>query len=256
MGLRSTLAPALLAAALATSAGAQPFEPDVTNSEFGCMRRVADEAQDFVKKRLACVIRCTKNFWRGAVPESECVPPYAGKTLECITRYRGPEQRLTDTIDGCSSSCPECWDPSGDCSISGAAATRPGELADFVDQYVGALFCEFAVATRPEQTCQRKTTKELAKMVANVGECADTCALGARHGAFPYSECTQPSDSVIAACIAPENARRVARIDKACAEAVADPTFCEGGYPSGATWDELVRAGFVSYFALDDFCGS
>src|SRR5207244_4192638 len=122
----SLLATAPLALALATSAGAQPFEPDVTNSEFSCMRRVGDEAQDFVKKRLACVIRCTKNFWRGSVPESECVPPYAGKTLECITRYRGPQQRFADTVAGCSSSCPECWDPYGDCSASGAAATRPG----------------------------------------------------------------------------------------------------------------------------------
>jgi hypothetical protein len=221
------------------------------------MRRVADEAQDFVKKRLACVVKCTKNFWRGAVSESDCVPPYAGKTLECITRYRGPDQRFTDTIAGCVNSCPECWEPYvGDCSASGAAATRPGELADFVDQYVGALFCQFAVATRPEQTCERKTTKELAKMVANVGECADTCARTARGGGLPYSECSYPSDSFIADCVAPDNAPRIARIDKACAEAVADPTFCDGNYPSGAGWDDLVRVGFVSYFAISNFCGS
>src|SRR5262249_6567243 len=152
---------------------------------FGCMRRVADEAQDFVKKRLACVVKCTKNFWRGSVPASDCVPPYAGKTLECITRFRGPDQRFAEAIGACRTSCPECWDPNGDCSTSGAAATMPVDLGAFLDQYVAVLFCEFAVATRPEQTCERKTTKELSRMIANVGVCADGCALKARNGVFP-----------------------------------------------------------------------
>ena len=35
------------------------------------MRNVSEGSAKFVKKRFACVIRCTKNFWRGKVPESD-----------------------------------------------------------------------------------------------------------------------------------------------------------------------------------------
>src|SRR6187455_1192171 len=123
MGPHSSLATALLAVALATIAGAQPFCPAVPTGEFACMRNVSEGSAKFVKKRFACVTRCTKNFWRGKVPESDCVPPYGGTTLECLTKFRGPVQGFVDAI-GCSpSSCPECYE-NGDCSELGEGATR------------------------------------------------------------------------------------------------------------------------------------
>jgi hypothetical protein len=48
----------------------------------------------------------------------------------------------------------------------------------------------------------------------------------ARRGVTPYSECTQASNSVVASCIAGRIAARIARIDRACVEAVAGPDFC------------------------------
>jgi len=258
MGPRLPLAAALLAGALVAIAGAQPFEPDVTNGEFHCMRGVSEASVKFVKKRLACVIKCTKNFWRGKVPESDCMPPsFGGTTLECMTRFRGPDQQFGATIGACgSSSCPECYE-NGDCSETGAGGTRPAELASFTDSLLVGLFCQLDGATRPVQTCERKTTKEFVKMFADVGYCADLCVSLARRGVVPYSECTQASSSVLASCIAGRIAARIARIDRACVEAVAGPDFCFGTeYPSGDTWANLTTIGFVPYFALTTYCDS
>ena len=65
MGPRLPLAAALLAGALVAIAGAQPFEPDVTNGEFHCMRAVSEASVKFVKKRLACVINQSRVALRG-----------------------------------------------------------------------------------------------------------------------------------------------------------------------------------------------
>jgi len=255
MGPHSSRATALLTVALVTIAGAQPFEPDVTNGEFSCMRNVSEESAKFIKKRLACVIRCTKNFWRGKVPESDCVFPYGGTTLECLTKFRGPVQGFVEAI-GCSpSSCPECYE-NGDCSELGEGATRPEELGEFADAFVPGIFCAPAAATRPHQSCERKTAKEFVKMFADVQYCADLCLLRARRGQTPYSECTSYPDSEIGHCLTARHTARITRIDRACAEAIADPAFCEGEYPAGAAWANLTSIAFVPYFAIDVYCGS
>jgi hypothetical protein len=70
------------ASLLATSlAFAQP-----TDAEFKCEQAVSKFGAKFVSAKAKCVDKCLKNFWKGLVPESDCLPPYGGTTLSaCIT---------------------------------------------------------------------------------------------------------------------------------------------------------------------------
>jgi hypothetical protein len=249
----SALAALVLTALLVTGGAAQPLPPDVTGGEFNCMREVADAVSLSVKKRIACALRCAKSFYRGDVPASDCVAPYGGKMLECLTRFKGPDSRLAMTIQQCGNGCPDCWE-NGDCSTNGEATVRPVELAAFVDQFIAAFMCEDASATKLEQQCLRKTMKEFPRMVEDVGECVDACALRARKGLTPYDQCFVTLGSEAQQCIALREPKHAERIDRACATIRTDPNFCFGGLPDGAGWSNLTTIGFGNYFTVDTYC--
>jgi hypothetical protein len=222
-----------------------------TPGEFKCELGVSRAAPKFVGAKSKCVTKCMKSFWKGTVPESDCLPPYGGTTATvCITdalsgvtgaedRFRTAIQQACDPAYRNGTDCPECY--GGDCSAAGYAGEQVQNIELQVDSFVPGVFCERTGATRDEQRCQANTAKVLAKLTSKVGKCYDTCKGNERNGLVAAGACDPPaSDPATAACIAKEDGKAVVNVDKHCGVAAA-PDNCGGPYPSGATWVGLVE---------------
>jgi hypothetical protein len=259
MRYASALLALVLGAALVRMASAQPLEPDVTTEEFRCMAVTSRASQRFVKNRLKCVTKCFQRYWHLQAAEVECLPPYAGATLECIAGADGTEARLTAAIvKRCDAlrgkDCPECWS-GGDCSAAGEASARPATLAPMIDALVADVFCERASASLDERDCQLKTSKYLAKLVRNAGRCSDVCAAQARAGTVAFAECLDRASITMAACLAALAVRPVHAIEVACHAEFADPDGCGDPYPTATDWSTRAETEFAPPFGGPTYCG-
>jgi hypothetical protein len=248
----------VLSAAVPHTASAQPLEPDVTTEEYRCMSVASRASQRFVKNRFKCVTKCFQRYWALQSVEAECVPPYAGETLACIAAADGVDARLTAAIvKKCDvargKDCPECWS-GGDCSASGEAGARPDVLGPPIDALLGEVFCERASAAQDERDCQLKTSKYLAKLVRNVGRCADVCAAQARAGAVDFAQCLDASSPTMGVCLAALRARPVAAIYAACEDKFADPDGCGDPYPAADDWAAIAESTFLPELGGPNYC--
>lgn len=56
-----------------------------TDAEFKCESKATQGSTKFVGAKAKCVIKCLQNFWKGLNPDTDCLPPYGGATLACVT---------------------------------------------------------------------------------------------------------------------------------------------------------------------------
>jgi hypothetical protein len=184
-----------------------------TDAEFKCEQSVSKFGAKFVSAKAKCVDKCLKNFWKALVPESDCLPPYGGATLNaCITdtvnglkgaedKFRTAIQKACDPGFKAGTDCPECYNL-GDCSAGGFAGDQVANLENQVDSFVPGVACERAGATKEEQACQSNTAKALSKQVSGVVKCYDKCKKNERKGLVAVGSCDPPaSDPATATCV-------------------------------------------------------
>jgi hypothetical protein len=198
-----------------------------TDAEFKCEAAADKAGAKFVGAKSKCIQKCLATAWKGLGPFSDCYPPYAGSTGQCINDtvlgLKGAENKFSAAIrKACDptfkagTDCPECYD-SGDCSTSGYATDQVANLEGQVDSFVPGVACEGAGATPAEQKCETSTAKALVKQVGGVVKCYDKCFANARKGLISVSTCAPPaSDPLTASCIAKADGKAVLGIDKAC----------------------------------------
>jgi len=220
--------------------------------EFKCEQAVSKAGAKFVSAKAKCVDKCLKNFWKGLVPESDCLPPYGGATLNaCITdtvlglkgaedKFRTSIQKACDPGFKAGTDCPECYN-SGDCSAGAFAGDQVQNIEGQIDSFVPGVACERTGAAKEEQACQSNTAKALSKQVGSVVKCYDKCKKNAFKGLFPASNCDPPtSDPATATCVSTANNKAILAVNKKCGDIGADPDNCGSPYPSGADWVNLV----------------
>jgi hypothetical protein len=104
---RSLVAVVLLAVASA-SAWAQ-----LTEGEHDCQQTVVKQGAGFLDKKVKCLVACDKRSLKGKTMDGECEAPYAGKTLECVTKVEA--KTLGIIVKQCGADCPRCY-AGGNCT--------------------------------------------------------------------------------------------------------------------------------------------
>jgi hypothetical protein len=240
--------------AVATTLVAAPFAfAQATDAEFKCEQANDKAGAKFVSAKSKCVSKCLTNFWKGTVPESDCLPPYGGSTLSaCITDtvlgLKGAEDKFRASIrkacdptakPGSTADCPECYD-SGDCTTY--AGDQVANIEGQVDSFVPGVACERAGADPGEQKCETNTAKVLSKLVGSDINCYDKCKKNERKGLVAAGSCDPPaSDPATATCISTAENKSILAVNKLCSDVNQIPD-CSGtdDYPSGAAWVNLV----------------
>ena len=241
-----------IAAGAATLLTAALAMAQATDAEFSCEQKASKGASKFVGAKAKCVNKCFQNFWKGLVPESDCLPPYGGATAtacitDTVTGLKGAEDKFRFTIlKSCDpvtkpgTDCPECYD-AGDCSAGGYASDQVQNIGGQVDSFVPGVVCERTGATPAEQKCELNSGKVLSKQVASVVKCYDKCKANERKGLATAGSCTPPaSDPSTSACISAADGKAIAGVNKLCSDVGAAPDNCGAPYPSGADWANLV----------------
>src|SRR5262245_19978025 len=99
-------------AGLATTVRAL-HDPDVSNDESKCQLGASLAIGKFVTEKAKCLIKCEQGARKSNNPPTDCDPPFAGATSDCVqlatTKAEGLEQSK------CTKDCPECY-TGGDCT--------------------------------------------------------------------------------------------------------------------------------------------
>jgi hypothetical protein len=225
-----------------------------TDAEFKCEQAVSKFGAKFVSAKAKCVDKCLKNFWKGLVPESDCLPSYGGATALCIIdnvnglkgaedKFRAAILKACDPGTNVTKDCPECYN-GGDCSAGGFAGDQVQNIESQVDSFVPGVACERTGASPEDQACQSSTAKALSKQVGSVVKCYDKCKKNEFKGLIAPGSCGPPaSDPATSTCVSTANSKAILAADKKCGTIGVIPD-CAGGesndYPSGAAWVNLV----------------
>lgn len=197
------------------SAGAQALNAD----ECKCQTASGKAQGKFAAAKAKCVSKCEAGERKGTNPGTDCVPPYAGTTAECVTKAEGKAAaKETKCKD-----CPECYS-GGDCTLDGT--NRTAETEGDVDLFVPLIFCDDTPSdddlNDDEATCQQQQAKNLGKFAAAKANCYAKCRKKECKGT-PVGSCTPPaSDPDTQACIAKAEAKCVDKLTTAC----PDPPEC------------------------------
>jgi hypothetical protein len=218
-------------------------------------------AAKFVQRKIKCVTKCMSSFWDGVVPESDCLPPYGGRTAFCIgDPLKGVEAKTILAMEKyCSVAfgrdCPECYS-GGDCSATGDPAARVASLESDVDVLIPDLFCERAGAFNLEKRCQRTAAKGIAKGFAANQRCYYKCVYNAWKLGTPAADCMPGgSDPILTTCLAAYAESVEDYIDHDCGPPPASPDACPTPYPLGAAWAATSFA-FSDSTIPSTFCAS
>ena len=225
-----------------------------TDAEFKCESKATQASTKFVKAKAKCVMKCLAGFWKGdpLYPEADCLPPYGGVTLTCITDpLKGAEIKfMLATQKNCDPGlkpaldCPECYS-SGDCSLAGYAGDYMQLIEGQIDSFVPGVGCERLGADVAEQKCQLGTAKALVKETGGVVKCYIKCMGNARKGLHPSADCLPPaSNPATATCISGVENKAILAIDKVCSLVPGGNPDCPNpddyGGNSAAQWVNLV----------------
>jgi hypothetical protein len=253
----------LLGVAAAGTAFAQPELPDVLPKEFTCMSTQTKGASKFFAAKVKCASRCMTYFWKGIMPEGDCMPPYGGTTSLCVndTVYgaKGAENKFELALDkacvsGPGANCPECY-------ASGCGTTQSQDTVQTyegqVDSFMPGFFCERAGAVPVEQKCQLNTAKIVAKYFYSAHKCYTHCFVDARSGGDTTTCLPPASDGATIVCLSKARVKAAAGIDKYCSGVLYPDSTpdCSGGYPDGPSWTHLIDI-WVDSTIAPTFCAS
>ena len=246
-------APALRVAALMLLVTAPParavHDPALTADEEKCQQALAAAVGKFQAGKTKCLVKCDRNAAKGKNPDSDCAPPFAGKTAACVVAAEG---KATDAAaKKCGTDCPECY-AGGDCPAHAAAELAAAEAA--IDVGVGVLRCDDSgspdALTAVERQCRQTAGLEAAKFARAYGKCLAKCRAREQKGKLPPGTCTAGAvtDSKTSACLDKVFETCVTKITEKC----PDPPECLGDL-FFVCFDV---AGAVESFDPGIFCGS
>ena len=286
---------ATVAGLVLTGTAIASHDPDISDAEFKCQAAVNKSGSKFVGSKSKCISKCASGAWKvpQVNPFTDCFPPYAGATLQCIDDStglnlgKGAENKFAAAIRktcdptfkvGSTADCPECYN-GGDCSPSGYATDHVTDIENQVDSFVPAVLCETTGADVGEQKCQNGTAKALSKLVGSVNKCYDKCIKNAHKGIGSFAACLPPaSEPLTVACVAKADGKSISGVDKACAQSCYSGTCTDGltactinsdcgpqankpdcpgpdQYSTGADWTNLVEIA-ISGNVPNTYCGS
>jgi hypothetical protein len=223
-------------ATLALLAG--PAAAQQTDAEFTCKYKSSRVAWKFPTAKMKCILKCQKGAFTGAVPASDCAPPYANDALTCV---QGEEADSAAAIcTPCVLDLPDCWAP----TCSQEASARVASMEASVDALSPLIFCDDSASgdgfTGNEFKCAFNALRRAIDFTYDKGQCLAKCRLAEWKGKVPAGSCTAGAvtDPKTVTCIAKAEAQAIKFTDRYCNPGVtsyADPLECHGA-TTGAGW--------------------
>jgi hypothetical protein len=225
----------------------EAYAEEVTRDEAKCQQGASLGLAKFVKKKWQCITRCEQKAYRIDDPNvynpDDCVPPYFGATLDCITNEAEPMATAQFNAK-CSKDCPECY-AGGDCSLF-ADAQIPALEGD-VDALRDLVFCDDPnELTGAEFKCQKIVAVQLRNFGFTKMRCLQSCQKSERRERTTGScdPLQQVIDDKTARCIQRKLDRTVDKIDKKCGglpNTDLPECYASAGLTTGAAWANLVE---------------
>ncbi len=211
----------------------------LTNDEAKCQQTTGFELGKSAFKQANSIVACDKAVQKGSVPETDCVPPYGGKTAADIAKNQDKaaakiKKKCSDPELKGKDACPECA-PYGGTTQSCAtnADAQVAAVAAVVDALVPLVNCDDAASpdglTTAEAKCRQAMGKSGGKFAFKDANCLKKCRADIHAGkALPESCTLLPDGSIaspnanVAACRSKEEGKLVDQLTAMC----ADPPEC------------------------------
>jgi hypothetical protein len=213
-----------------------------TADEVKCQLGTSLAIGKFLTEKAKCLTKCEQGARKGTTPAADCTPPYGGTTLGCVQRAESKAATLEQSK--CAKDCPECYS-GGDCAADATARVASAEAQ--VDVLAALVFCDDSGTgglSKAEAKCQDTVAKTLSNFAAKKLLCYSKCRADESKGKVPAGDCTPPpANAKTASCIAKEESKAAALIDKQCEPSVnpkAEKPGCFGSQ-TGAGWVGLVE---------------
>jgi hypothetical protein len=210
---------------LATEAGASHL-PGLSDGEESCQLATAKALGKFQRVKTKCLVKCDKRAAKGKDPEGDCLPPYAGKTADCVA---AAEAKATEAIEvGCAADCPECYN-GGDCPAH--AAQEVAGTEEVIEIGAAIVRCDDSGSpdglTAIERSCRQLAAAQAAKLAASYEKCLASCRSREQKGKLPPDACKPPDvqDEKTMGCIDRAFSKCVLTISDKC----PDPPECLAG---------------------------
>lgn len=203
--------------------GARVASAQLSTGEQRCEQAAAKELGKLAVSRAKCVSKCDQQAQKGKVSPSECVPPYAGAALACLTTAVTKAGAGIDKK--CVPACPSCYG-GGTC-----AAFRNSRIASVnatLDAEYPLVFCNDSASpdglTVVETKCRQSAALAATKFAADLAKCYSKCHLLEFKTKIPLGSCVPPTplDAKTAACKAKAITKNSATIAAKC----PDPPEC------------------------------
>ncbi len=167
---------------------AAPAWAQLTEDEHACQQAAAKQSATFLGKKIKCLIACDKRALKGKVPAGDCLPPFAGTTLECVDKAEA--KALGGMAKTCAVDCPECY-AGGDCGAQATALIAGIEAeVDFVAPFVR---CDDAASpdglTKDEAKVRQKVAGVVGKFVVDSEKCLAKCRKAEANGKVAPDSC-------------------------------------------------------------------
>lgn len=189
MALARWLGTAVLLVATCGSARGQ-----LSGDEHACQQAAVKQSAAILAKRIKCLVTCDKRALKGKVPATDCVPPFAGTTRECVDGVRA--KALEGVAKKCAPDCPECY-AGGDCAAH--AAGLAGAIEAEVDFVVPLVRCDDGSSpdglTKTEAKVRQKVALVVGKFVADTEKCLAKCRKGETDGKLPADSCVYGAET-------------------------------------------------------------
>jgi hypothetical protein len=234
--------------------------PGLTKDAFKCESSTGTALSKFVAAKTKCVTKCFDTQRKTSGPYTDCVAPFGGTTLTCITTPpKGAEVKAGAAIaKACTKkpdSCPKCFTPNTKCTDATAANPFVTSSENSLDIFGPQLYCletgTGGPVTTPDKAlgkCEDGLAKALTKFVGAKGKCYAKCGSTAFKGTIPASACAPPaSDPTTQTCVNTAQGKATAAIAKVCfgAAPIETPACYDGTVTrpnSAAGWVNLVES--------------
>ncbi len=189
LGISGILGIPALLMVLAGAATAQ-----LTKDEAGCQQAANKQGATFLGKKIKCLVACDKQALKGKVPASDCLPPFGGRTVECVAKVEG--KALEGIAKKCADDCPECY-AGGDCAAfaGGLAAAIEAQ----VDLAVPLLACDDTASpdglAKSEAKVRQRVALVVGTFVGSSEKCLAKCRKGEAEGKIPAGACAYGAET-------------------------------------------------------------
>ena len=177
-----------LAATTVLTLAASPVPAQLTKEERVCQQAAAKQCPTFLGKKIKCLVGCDKQALKGKVPAADCLPPFGGKTLACVTT--AATKALAGIAEKCADDCPECY-AGGDCSTH--ASMLLAGIEAHVDLVAPLVGCDDAASpdglTKNEAKVRQKVALVVGTFVAATEKCLAKCRKAEGEGKVAPGSC-------------------------------------------------------------------